>query len=244
MSRKAADLIRSDPDTAATALEVGLIDRQWLEDPDAHPIGSGTPTEVLERFLERSVEQRPSRLAALGLSAVQLLSSTEGRGKGETQSVTVIFTDLEGFTAFTDEHGDEAASALIQDHRRAVGPIVRSWNGRVVKELGDGFLLCFSEPKPGVLAALELLDSETSSLRLRAGVHVGEALVSRSDLVGHVVNVAARVTEIARGGQALATTDVRDAVDGLPGVRFGRVHTHRLKGVSDRIGVCDISATR
>jgi adenylate cyclase len=65
--------------------------------------------------------------------------------------------------------------------------------------------------------------------------------VSRADLVGHVVNVAARVTEVARGGQALATADVRDAVSGVPGVRFGRVRTHRLKGVSERIGLCDIS---
>jgi adenylate cyclase len=241
MSRKAADLIRSDPDTAATALEVGLVDRQWLDDPEAHPISSGTPTGVLERFLERSVEQRPSRLAELGLSAVQLLSSTQGQEDGEPQPVTVVFTDLEGFTSFTAEHGDAAASTLVQDHRRAVGPIVRSWHGRVVKQLGDGFLLSFSEPKPGVLAALELLDTDTAPLRLRAGVHVGEAVVSRADLVGHVVNVAARVTEVAKGGQALATTDVRDAVIGVPGVRFDRARTHRLKGVSERVGVCAVS---
>src|SRR5207302_851932 len=234
MSRKAADLIRSDPDTAATALEVGLVDRQWLDDPEAHPISSGTPTGVLERFLERSVEQRPSRLAELGLSAVQLLSSSEARVDGETRPVTVVFTDLEGFTAFTAEQGDAAASALVQDHRRAVGPIVRSWHGRVVKQLGDGFLLSFAEPKPGVLAALELLGTDTAPLRLRAGVHVGEAVVSRTDLVGHVVNVAARVTEAAGGGQALATTDVRDAVSGVPGLRFGRARTRRLQGVSGR----------
>jgi adenylate cyclase len=241
MSRKAADLIRSDPDTAATALEVGLVDRQWLDDPESHPISSGTPTGVLERFLERSVEQRPSRLAALGLSAVQLLSSAEVQGDGEPQPVTVVFTDLEGFTSFTAEHGDAAASTLIHHHRRAVGPIVRSWHGRVVKQLGDGFLLSFAEPKPGVLAALELLGTDTAPLRLRAGVHVGEALVSRDDVVGHVVNVAARVTEVAKGGQALVTIDVRDAVGGVPGVDFGRIRTHRLKGVSERMGVCSIS---
>jgi adenylate cyclase len=241
MSRRAAELIRSDPDTAATALEVGLVDRQWLDDPAAHPISSGTPTGVLERFLERSVEQRPSRLAALGLSAVQLLSSTEGKDDGASQSVTIVFTDLEGFTSYTDEHGDAAASTLVQDHRRVVGPIVRSWHGRVVKQLGDGFLLSFAEPKPGVLAALELLGTCTSPLRLRAGVHVGEAVVSRADLVGHAVNVAARVTEVARGGQALATTNVRDTVKGVPGVHFGKARTHKLKGVSDRIGLCEIS---
>jgi adenylate cyclase len=244
MSRKAADLIRSDPDTAATALEVGLVDRQWLDDPTSHPIGSGTPTGVLERFLERSVEQRPSRLAALGLSAVQLLSSTEGKDDGESQPVTVVFTDLEGFTSYTAKHGDAAASTLVQDHRRVVGPIVRSWDGRVVKQLGDGFLLSFAEPKPGVLAALELLGTCTAPLRLRAGVHFGEAVVSRADLVGHVVNVAARVTEVASGGQALATTDVRDVVHGVPGVRFGKPRSHKLKGVSERIGLCEISLGR
>jgi adenylate cyclase len=111
----------------------------------------------------------------------------------------------------------------------------------VIKQLGDGFLLSFAEPKPGVLAALELLGTDTSPLRLRAGLHVGEAVVSRNDVVGHVVNVAARVTEVAKGGQALATTAVRDAVGGVPGVRFGRARTRHLKGVSDRIGVCDIS---
>ncbi len=240
-SRKAAELIRNDPETEATALEMGLVDRQWLDDPEGHAISSGTPTGVLERFLERSVEQRPSRLAALGLSAVQLLSSGEAQGDGEPQPVAVVFTDLEGFTSFTAEHGDTAASTLIHDHRRAVGPIVRSWHGRVIKQLGDGFLLSFAEPKPGVLAALELLGTDTSPLRLRAGLHVGEAVVSRNDVVGHVVNVAARVTEVAKGGQALATTAVRDAVGGVPGVRFGRARTRHLKGVSDPIGVCDIS---
>src|SRR5256885_8673522 len=184
MPRRAAVLNGSAREKAKTAVEVGRVGRQWLDVPEAHPISSGTPTGVLERFLERSVEQRPSRLAALGLSAVQLLSSTEAQDEGERQPVTVVFTDLEGFTTFTAEHGDAAASTLVQDHRRAVGPIVRSWHGRVVKQLGDGLLLSFAEPKPGVLAALELLRTDTSPRRLSAGAHVGEAGVSRADLVG------------------------------------------------------------
>src|SRR5262249_41570663 len=140
----------------------------------------------------------------------------------------VVFTDLEGFTTFTAEHGDAAASSLVKDHRRAVGPVVRSWGGRVVKQLGDGFLLSFPEPKPGVLAALELLAGGAGPLRLRAGLHRGDAVVSRTDLVGHVVNVAARVTEMASGGQALATVDVCEAIAGLPGIEVGKVRTRRL----------------
>ena len=54
-ARKAADLIRSDADDAATALEIGLVDREWLDNPGEGPISSSAPTEILRRFLERSV---------------------------------------------------------------------------------------------------------------------------------------------------------------------------------------------
>ena len=243
MSRKAADLIRSDPDTAATALEVGLIDREWLDDPEAHPISSGTPTGVLERFLERSVEQRPSRLASLGLSAVQLLSSSEGAGDGETQPVTVVFTDLEGFTAYTDAHGDAAALALIGEHHQRAAPTVRRWKGRIVKPLGDGLLCTFPKPALGVRAALDLQASAPDPLRLRAGVHMGEAVVTKSDVVGHVVNVAARVCEAAKGGQVLATAEVVEVASSageLPEVRLGRMKSRRMKGVKTPVRLCEV----
>ena len=63
-----------DPERMAEAVELGLVRREWLE----HPARSWTPArpvEVLERWLERAVEQRPSTLAALGLSTIQILSS-------------------------------------------------------------------------------------------------------------------------------------------------------------------------
>jgi hypothetical protein len=65
LARKAAELIRNDPDEAARALEVGIVDRRWLERPGEHPISTAAPAAIVERFLERSVEQRPSRLANL-----------------------------------------------------------------------------------------------------------------------------------------------------------------------------------
>ena len=53
----------------------------------------------------------------------------------------MVFTDLEGFTAFTARQGDEAALALLQDHYREAGPVIRREGGRLVKHIGDG-LLC------------------------------------------------------------------------------------------------------
>ena len=132
---------------------------------------------------------------------------------GQTARLAVVFTDLEGFTAFTAANGDEAASRLLTEHLQAAGPVVRSRGGRLVKRLGDGLLLTFPAAEAAVLACLELVEA-AGPLRLRAGVHVGDVVVRRDDVVGHVVNVAARVTESAKGGQVLVSGEVRDEVGG------------------------------
>jgi adenylate cyclase len=251
-ARKAADLIRSDPDDAATALEIGLVDQEWLQAPGEGPISSSAPGDILRRFLERTVERHPSKLSSLGLTAVQLLSSDDdaggaggGAGKGPVKPLTVVFTDLEGFTAFTDARGDAAALALIAEHHQRASPTVRRWKGRIVKHLGDGLLCTFPKPGLGIRAALDLQSSAPDPLRLRAGVHMGEATVTRSDVVGHVVNVAARVCEAAKGGQVLATEDVVEAATsegGLADVRVGRMKSRRMKGVKTPVRLCEVRA--
>lgn len=233
LSERLAQAIRSDPEWAAQAADVGLVDRAWLDDPAQQPFRTAPPGEMVQRFLERTAERRPSALASVGLSAVQALSlyRADPADEAPTQEVTVVFTDLEGFTRFTAEHGDDVAAHLIAEHQRVVGPIVRSRGGHIVKRMGDGLMITFPAPEAAVLAALELVEAVDEPLRLRAGMHVGEAVVTRDDVLGHVVNVAARITEAAGGGVVLASVDVREAVAPFPGVRFGRARRHRLKGV-------------
>jgi adenylate cyclase len=153
-----------------------------------------------------------------------------------------MFTDLEGFTRFTAVQGDEAASDLLSAHHRTVGPIIRSRGGRTVKRLGDGLLLTFPGPEAAILAALELVAAEPGPLRLRAGLHVGEVMVLVDDVIGHVVNIAARVTELARGGQVLVTADARAAVSDLPTVAFTRTRQRHFKGLDEPVGVCRATA--
>jgi adenylate cyclase len=153
--------------------------------------------------------------------------------------MTVGFTDLEGFTEFTAREGDEAASRLLVDHHRVVGPLVRSRGGRIVKRLGDGLLLTFPEPAAGVMAALELVDAEPAPLRLRAGLHSGSVVVLKDDVIGHVVNVAARVAEAASGGEVLVTKSiVTTAADDLPRATFGDATPTAFKGIDERLAVC------
>lgn len=228
-----------DPELLANLAEIGVMRREWVEDPESGPI-SAPPVEVAQRLLERAVERRPSVLTQLGLSAVQLLSTPGAASDGgTTEHLAVMFTDLEGFTRFTSRHGDEAAGSLLADHHRAVGPVIRSRGGRIVKRLGDGLLLTFPEPEAAVLAGLELVAQDPVPLRLRAGAHVGDVLVVPDDVIGHTVNVAARVTELARGGQVLVTTDVRSTIGAeLGGVGFSRPRTRHLKGLDGGISVC------
>ena len=233
-----ADVLRKDPERLSQAVETGLVSREWLERPGEAPVSESTPVEVMERWLERSVEQKPSTLATLGLNAIQVLSwrGEEGDG-GQTARLAVVFTDLEGFTSFTAANGDEAASRLLTEHLQAAGPVVRSRGGRLVKRLGDGLLLTFPQPAAAVLACLELVDAQPEPLRLRAGLHAGQVVETRDDVIGHVVNLAARVAEAAEGSEVLVTADVSTSVS-LDNVAFGDTRAERFKGIEEPITIC------
>jgi adenylate cyclase len=249
MAKRIVGVLSRDPELLAQMTESGLIRRDWVENPGDGPMMTeATPLEVLERTLSGIVERRPSMLASVGLSAIEVLSAAGGdvEDGSRAHNLAVCFTDLHGFTAFTAEHGDVAASRLLTAHYRTAGPIVRSRGGRVVKRLGDGLLMTFPEATAAVLAAVELVEAPPEPLHLRAGLHMGEVLVDRADIVGHVVNVAARVAEAAGSGEVLISRDLRDALpsEELPQLSIGRSRRRRLKGVSERIEVFPVRRVR
>ncbi|WP_436795030.1 adenylate/guanylate cyclase domain-containing protein [Actinospongicola halichondriae] len=246
LTERAASLLKEHPEFAEGAAEVGLVDKAWLDDPTGHPIRTATSLDVVQRFLERSVEREPSLIASMGLNAIQMLSmeSESDDGGGQAHPMTIVFTDLEGFTRFTSREGDEAARALLDRHHKSVGPVIRSRGGRIVKKIGDGLLITFAAPEAAVLAAIEIGESDSGDLRLRAGIHHGEAVLMGDDLIGHDVNLAARVADSAKGGETLATTDVRSAVGPLANVRFGRARRRNFKGVTESVSVCPVTRAR
>lgn len=246
LTEQAAALLKEHPGFAEGAAEIGLVDKSWLENPSGHPIRTATSLDVVQRYLERSIENEPSLIASLGLNAIQLLTLDSGDDDraGQTRVLTIVFTDLEGFTSYTSKHGDEAARTLLGRHHRAVGPVIRSRGGRTVKKIGDGLFISFDTPEAALLAALEIGEADQSELRLRVGIHHGEAVVVGDDLIGHAINVVARVTDSARGGEVLATTAVRGAVGDLPGIEFGRARRRNFKGVAESVSVCPVKRRR
>jgi len=129
-------------------------------------------------------------------------------------SLTVMFTDIAGFTACAATRGDRAAARLVHRHDAAVLPAIRRHSGRILKRLGDGLMAAFASPAAALRAALEM-QRAARGVRLRIGIHAGAARSRAGDLIGHEVNVAARIAERALGGEILVSDAVRGAADGL-----------------------------
>ncbi len=168
------------------------------------------------------------------ITGVHLLSISEEELEADGAGcvpveLTVAFTDLQDFTTYTEVEGDDAAGRLLHHHHRHSRTIVRSRGGHVIKRLGDGLMLTFPSPEAAVLACLEL--AEAAPLPLRAGIHDGTVLVTGDDVIGRVVNLAARVTAAADGGEVLVTDHVRRAVGDLRGVAFRGPCSHSFKGI-------------
>ena len=133
------------------------------------------------------------------------------------QHVSVLITDMEGSTAFTDARGDEAAIELIREHEQIVRRVIRAYDAREIKSMGDGFMIAFASPVTGIACALELLGSLRAHndahpdrpLNIRMGMNAGPAIEEGGDLYGTTVNAAARIAAKARSGQLLVPDAVR-----------------------------------
>lgn len=156
---------------------------------------------------------------------------------------TVVFTDLAGFTEFTDERGDEAALRLLNMQDRLVSEAING-KGRIVKNLGDGLMLWFEDACAAVdctLTLQERLDEESAveqdlPLWVRIGVHYGHPIPRGDDYFGHDVNVAHRIVELAAPGEVLVSEALMKTVgDGLPNVIFDEVGPTIMKGIREPV---------
>lgn len=161
----------------------------------------------------------------------------------------VAFTDIVGFTEFTAIQGDEQALRLLERHEELLGCVLPP-EARIVKNLGDGFLVWFPEPQPAVDALVRFQerlekDDDTWLLAVRVGAHFGAPLDRHGDLVGHDVNVASRILDVAGPGEVLVSEPLVDAAGdtGIPGglAELGPVS---MKGIPEPVRLYRVSRPR
>jgi predicted ATPase/class 3 adenylate cyclase len=155
-------------------------------------------------------------------------------------SLTFFFSDVESSTRLWERFPD-AMKGAMERHDEILRAAVDGARGHVVKVTGDGLMAVFQAPSDAVAAALEAqraLQSETwadtGPLRVRMGIHVGEAQQRASDFYGPPVNRAARIMAAAHGGQVLLSAlAASQAESGLPaGVALRDLGEHRLKDLA------------
>jgi adenylate cyclase len=147
----------------------------------------------------------------------------------------ICFLDITGYTRLTSERGDAAAADLAAGLNRLVTRTSVERGGKPVKWLGDGVMVHFRDPGPGVLAALEMVEGvrDVGLPPAHVGIHAGPVLFQEGDYFGRTVNLAARIAEYARPGEVLVTQEVVDeASASRAGCRFTEIGPVELKGIS------------
>jgi class 3 adenylate cyclase len=125
-----------------------------------------------------------------------------------TQLATFVFADIAGFTALTEAHGDEQAAELVTEFCRAVQAELPASGGSQVKSIGDALMLRIPEPAAAIRLGLRIANGimrDHGAPAVRVGLHHGPALERDGDYFGAAVNLAARVSGQAAGGEVLLT---------------------------------------
>jgi class 3 adenylate cyclase/YHS domain-containing protein len=150
----------------------------------------------------------------------------------------IVFVDLSSFSALAEAMGDEAAAGVLNRFSELVREAVHRSHGRLVKQIGDAFMLVFPDPTSAIACALAIESraaAEGQFPAVRSGVHWGSVLYREGDYLGSNVNIAARLAAEAQRHQVLVTAAVRTAARALPEVEFVPLGKRRLKGLSEEL---------
>ena len=161
----------------------------------------------------------------------------------ETRLGSILFTDLVGFTEYTDAVGDAAALRVLDEQSAIVrSSLADSSDARVVKELGDGLMLWFGSPADALDVAIRVQHALTDArdaghfpVSMRMGLHHGEAIARGDDFIGRTVNIASRVSDLAGPGELLVSEAFVGAVDGCSSATFEEIGPVHMKGVQEPI---------
>jgi class 3 adenylate cyclase len=165
-------------------------------------------------------------------------AAREAGTRSAAASRTFLFADIEGSTALLGRLGEDLYAQVLAGYHALIRSALAAHDGRGVDTQGDAFFAVFSSPRACVAAVLQMQQALQDHawpggerVRVRMGIHCGEAAKTATGLVGLEVHRAARVAAVGHGGQVLVSESAAVLVrDGLPpGAALTDLGTHRLK---------------
>jgi adenylate cyclase len=215
----------------------------WQTDMLADVLSRGDETGAAPIDPERAVEGT-RRLLPL-LRALQdyvwrrHLAANAGRlldsGGGDRRELAVGFADLVGYTTRSRGMGGRELGAMVEDFESTASEVIARHHGRVVKTVGDGVLYTAASAIDAVEIGLELPEAWEAEDRppLRVGAAYGTVLTHLGDVYSPVVNLASRLTSIARPGTLLVDRDLARRLRGLPRYRVRPLRRVSVRGYDD-----------
>jgi len=139
--------------------------------------------------------------------------SVPSKIKVSRKPITILFTDIEGSTKHWDEYGDINGRLMVDKHNRLIFPVIKKFNGKLVKTIGDGVMASFKKPENALKTAIaiqQVFENERQrdsdfKIKVRIGIHSGQAIIEAKDIYGDAVNIAARVESHCKADEILAS---------------------------------------
>jgi class 3 adenylate cyclase len=157
-------------------------------------------------------------------------------GAAPSGTTTVLFSDIEGFSALNDRLGDMRSFDVLRAHNEVVRREVVDHAGYEVKSQGDGFMVAFASARQALLCAIgiqqALAEQGDEPVRVRIGLHTGESIKDADDFFGRNVILAARIADQAQGGEILVSSLVKELVESGGDFAFQNGRELALKGLS------------
>jgi adenylate cyclase len=155
-------------------------------------------------------------------------------GERAASPKTFLIADVRGYTRFTQEHGDAAASALVESFLGTTEPILGEHGGELVETRGDEVLAAFDSTRGALEAAVEmqraLVSNEGGPIPVGIGIDIGEAVPHQDGYLGNALNLASRLCGVAAPGEILTTREVAHVahrVDGASATAGSRTSPSR-----------------
>lgn len=161
------------------------------------------------------------------------------------ECLAIVFVDIKDYTPKTAGQSRKANERLLGRFAGLVRPMVRAFNGNVVKVMGDAYLITFKSPTDSLLCAMAVQDQlsnrnlqipESERFELRFAINVGEVRVQKKDIFGTAVNIAARIEGLVDGGE-IYFSEAAYLMMNKSEVPFEEIGYHKLKGIQNEVRI-------